>query len=496
VNKQLRRLGVGLILLYVALFAQLNRLQVFGAEAYNKDPRNNREVVRDYSRPRGRILSADGLVLARSEPVDDRYEYLRVYPSGNLFAHPVGWFSFQYGTDGIERQYNDVLAGQTDQQRLTDAFRGLFDDRVSAGDVVTTLRADVQQAAKDALGEREGSVVVMDPRTGAVLALWSYPSFDPNLLSSHDFQGVTAARQLLLADDRKPLLANSYQERYMPGSTFKILTTTVGLESGTVTPATVFPDTNSWTPPLTDNPIENYGGTTCGGDLLEVFRRSCNIPFAQIAALAGADAMVAGTERFGMNHDVPIDLPRPAKSFYPSTEFFERNTPALAMSGFGQNDVATTPLQMAMAAAAVANKGVIMQPYVMAETRDADGRVLTKTNPHPWLTAMLPATSQWLTGAMVEVANNGTARCCLKLDSGVQAAAKTGTAQLGTDPPRSHAWITTFAPAQAPRVVVTVFVKASTEVTAGTGGTVAGPIAKKVLDAVLATPDELNAPTG
>jgi penicillin-binding protein A len=149
---------------------------------------------------------------------------------------------------------------------------------------------------------------------------------------------------------------------------------------------------------------------------------------------------------------------------------------------------------MAMAAAAVANNGVIMKPYVVAQTKDGAGRVLSSTTPQPWLTAMQPGTSDWLTGAMVEVANNGTARCCLKLASGAQAAAKTGTAQLGTNPPLSHAWITTFAPAEAPRVVVTVLVKASPEVTAGTGGTVAGPVAKQVLDAVLATPDPLAQP--
>jgi peptidoglycan glycosyltransferase len=491
VNAKLRRLALGLIVAYVLLFVQLNRLQVFGAEGLNDNPNNNREVVRDFSRPRGQVLSAEGLVLAKSEPVDDRYQYLRTYPLGDLFAHSVGFFSFQYGTDGIERQYNDVLAGQTDEQRLDRVLGGLFDDRVETGDVITTLDVDIQQAAKEALGEREGSVVALDPRTGAVLALWSYPSYDPNLLSSHDFDLVSDVRQLLVADGRKPLLAHTYQERYMPGSTFKVVTTQVALETGVATPGTVFEPSTEWTPPQTTDPITNYGGTRCGGDLLEVFRRSCNIPFAQMGVLAGAEAMVAGAEGFGFNQDVPIDLPRPVRSFFPPVEAFDQDIPKLAQVSFGQNDVAATPLQMALEAAAVANRGVIMQPYVVQETRSRDGSVLSRTTPRPWRTAMRPETAAWLNGAMVEVVNNGTARCCMQLEDGAQAAAKTGTAQLGTDPPLSHAWITSFAPAEAPRVVVTVMVKASPEVSAGTGGTVAGPVAKQVLDVALRNADPL-----
>jgi penicillin-binding protein A len=495
VNRQLRFLAVALVVCYAALFTQLNRIQVFQAGSYNTAPDNDRETLRDFSRDRGKILTAEGVVVAESVPSNDRFELQRVYPLADLFAHVTGYFSLGYGSTAVERVRNDVLAGRTAQQRL-DGFGNLFDDTVNTGDVTLTLRADIQAVARQALGDREGSVVALDPRTGAVIALWSWPSFDPNLIATHDFDAATQARELLILDPKKPLLANSYQERYMPGSTFKIITTAAGLATGALTPETFTEPSRSYTPPGTTNPIFNYGGTVCGGLLLEAFYRSCNTTFAEAAVNAGAEAMVATTEAFGFNQEVPFDLPSPAESFYPPVEEFEFDIPRLAQTGFGQNDVASTPLQMALTAAAIANGGVIMEPYVVAESRDRQGTVLERRTPRPWLTATTAEIAAWIRGAMVEVVNKGTARCCLQLAGGVQAAAKTGTAQLNTPPapPSSHAWITTFAPADAPRVVVAVMVKASDEVTAGTGGTVAGPVAKQVLDAVLATPDPLAPP--
>jgi penicillin-binding protein A len=208
--------------------------------------------------------------------------------------------------------------------------------------------------------------------------------------------------------------------------------------------------------------------------------------------------MVDTAQAFGFNRDVPIDLPRPAQSFFPSVSFFQNDapngpSPKLAVSGFGQDEPSATPLEMAMAASAVANGGKIMTPHVMAETRDSDGALLSQYKPSEWTTAMTPETAETLKQLMVGVVQNGTARCCLQLANGVQAAAKTGTAQLAPagSPEASHAWITAFAPADDPRVAVTVFVKASSEVSTGVGATVAGPVAKKVLDYVMTLPEPL-----
>jgi len=489
VNRQIRWLGLGLMLLFTALFVQINLVQVVKADQYDRDPSNDRVVVRDFTKPRGAILTADNTVIAESVPSQDRYRYQRRYPLGNLFANVSGYFSFTLGSTQIEKTQNDVLSGNTDEQKLK-GLSDLFSDRVNTGDVDLTLRADLQRVAQQALGNREGSVVLLDPRSGAVKALWSYPSYDPNLIANHDFNKAKAAKTFYDASPGKPLLANSYQERYLPGSTFKVVTATAGLESGTFTLDSQFPPTRTYTPPQTTNPIHNYGGTICGGDFTEVFYRSCNTAFAQVAVDTGAPDMVATAERYGFNAVVPIDLPRPAPSYFGTVNTFKDNIPLLALQGFGEGDTQVTPLQMALVASAVANGGKTMVPYVVDKTVDRDGKVLSQTQPRVWRQSLQPGTANTLRDLMIQVVQKGTARCCLQLANGIQAAAKTGTAQLNPEgsPPASHAWIVAFAPAEAPRYAIAVMVKATPEVTAGTGGTVAGPIAKQVLDFALALP--------
>ena len=487
-NKQIRRLGLALIVIYVILFAQLNWLQVAKAKTYNTDPANTRGVIRDFNRARGAIFTADNETVAESLPSTDRFAYKRSYPLGDLFGHPVGYFSLKYGTTEVESAYNDVLTGKTAQQELK-GIGSMFSGKVNTGDVYLSLRADLQREARDALGDKEGSVVLLDPRSGAIRAMWSNPSYDPNLIADHDFTKAEEARSLYLLNPEKPLLANAYQERYMPGSTFKVLTATAGFENGALTLDSSFDVSKEWLPPNTQIPIQNYGGELCGGQMQRVFEISCNIPFAQTSLALGADKMVAAVNNFGFNEKAPLDLPDVAASFFGQVKDFDQDAPKLAQSGFGQNAVQGTPLEMALVASAVANKGKIMAPYVVEETRDSGGGVLAKAKPKEWKTAMSPQTAATLNSFMMGVVNNGTARCCMKLDNGIQAAAKTGTAQLRgpTEPggQSSHAWIIGFAPAEHPVVAFAVFVKASPEVTAGVGGTIAGPIARQLLNKAL-----------
>jgi peptidoglycan glycosyltransferase len=492
-NAKIQRLAVGMLVCYAILFVQLNLLQVGRADELNGDVRNTRQVIRDFDQPRGPIVTSDGLVAAQTVPIDDpddRFSYQREYPLGDLLANITGYYSFAFGATQVEKVENDVLAGRTAEQQIT-GLGGLFGgESDNTGTVELTVRADLQQVAKSELGEREGSVVVLDPRSGAVLAMWSYPTYDPNLIAVHDFDQAGDILEFLNAAPGKPLLANAYQERYMPGSTFKVVTSTAGLETDTISLDSFWPDSREWTPPLTSDPIENYGGTVCGGNFTDVFRRSCNIPFAQLAVDLGPEVMVSTAERFGFNEAIPIDLPRPARSYFGTVDDFDQATPLLAIRGFGQNDVAATPLQMALVASAVANSGTIMKPYVVARTLDQNARVLDQTRPSVWKTPMTPTTANTLRDLMVRVVQDGTARCCMTLANGVQAAAKTGTAQLNPkgEPPRSHAWIIAFAPAEAPRVAIAVMLKGTNaEISAGTGGTLAGPIAKTVLDYALAT---------
>ena len=489
-NRQIRQLALGLMACYVVLFVALNYWQVGRQEDLNARFDNTRAVRREFEKPRGDIVSADGVVAATSveNPPGSTFTYQRQYPTGDLLANVTGYYTFAFGSTGLERTQNDVLTGSTAQQQLLN-LPGIITGSDASGSVRMTLDSRLQQVAKDALGEREGTVVVIEPATGAVKAMWSWPTFDPNLIADPDFDRARDVINLYQAAPGDPLLANAYQQRYMPGSTFKVLTTGIGLEDGVIDLTTTFPEETEFVPPQTTDPIANFGGTSCGGDLTEVFTRSCNIPFARTALDIGVDRMVAGVAEWGVGEPLPIDLPRPVASTFGDTSNLAQNLPLLAIRGFGQNDDQMVPLHMAMVAATVANGGQMMKPFVVDQTLAHDGSVLDTAQPEVWKTPISPQTADILTDLMVSVAERGTASCCIALANGVPVAAKTGTAQLNGpgEPERSHAWIIAFAPVENPQYAVAVMLKGTNaEISAGTGGRLAGPIAKTVLDAALA----------
>jgi peptidoglycan glycosyltransferase len=496
-NAKIRHLAIGLIVCYIALFVQLNVLQVGKEEALTTDPRNNRQTIRDFNRPRGPIVTADGVVVARNVPVtdpDDEFVYQREYPTGELFANVTGYYTFSYGSTLLERTKGDVLMGTTAAQQIQ-GIPNLLDKPDTSGSVVLTLRADAQLVAAQALGGREGTVVVMEPSTGAVLAMYSSPTYDPNLVAVHNSSQAGDVLDFLNNYPGKPLLANAYQERYMPGSSFKVVTTATALEAEVATMDRVFPVVSEYVPPQTTDPIENYGGKECGGTMAEVFYRSCNTPFAEMAIELGPERMVAGTQRWGIGEKLPFDLPGAVASNFGQVGDFTDNLPLLAIGGFGQGNDTMVPLHMAMVAATVANQGRMMTPYTVDATLYHDGRVLQRTTPSVWKTPITATTSAQLTSMMIEVVNRGTGKP-MQLANGIQAAAKTGTAQLNAtgEPERSHAWIIGFAPAEAPRYAIAVMLKGTNdEISAGTGGKLAGPIAKQVLDYLLGT--EATTPT-
>jgi penicillin-binding protein A len=487
-SRQIRNLGVFLVVCYAALFLQVNRLTVFQARELQDKPGNNRAVERDFARPRGTIETADGVVLAESVPSKDRFKLQRRYPTGDLFGYVTGYYSFQLGSSGVEKEYNDELAGRTihfDLKKLGD----LFVDRERVGNVSLSLRDDVQQVAKDQLAGRAGSVVAIDPRNGEIIALWSTPSYDPNVLATHDFTAATAASKELAAS--KANLARSFQERFFPGSTFKIVTATAGVERGGVTEtAPVYPVSTSYRAANQGKPISNFGGESCGGALFQILDVSCNTAFAQMGVEnAKAPAMSAIAGLFGFDRPVPIDLPGAAQSHFPS-DLVAKNPPFLAQASIGQNDVQATPLQMAMVAGAVADKGRIMVPHVMREITDEQGNRVETYDPKLWTTPMSTATASLLHQAMLSVVSNGTAT---RLDDGLEGfevGGKTGTAQIGSNPPRSHAWIIGFAgpPGEPPPVAVAVIVEGQEGSSEATGGRVAAPIAAAVMRQALTAP--------
>jgi peptidoglycan glycosyltransferase len=484
-NKRIRRLGMFLLACYVALFAMLNYIQVYEADSLNDNEFNARGTLETLRQPRGAVETADGVVVARSVPSNDRFEFQREYPEGDLFGHITGFFPVNGRATGVEREYNDELAGQTFEQELR-SFADLFIDRERTGNVTLTLRDDVQRVARDQLGQRRGSVVVVDVDTGGIVALWSYPSYNPNPLSSHDVEEARAAFNFLdPTSGTSPLRASSFQNTFFPGSTFKVVTGSIGVQSGRVTPEEpVYPSVSSYTPPQTTRPLSNFAGEVCGGTLFTILAQSCNTSFAQMGTeTLGPDIMVDGVASFGFNQVPPIDLPGAVESRFPVD--FADNLPALAQASIGQGDNSATPLQMALVAAAVANDGVMMAPHVMREIRDGEGAVVDDEPVDAWKTPISPEVASTMRQAMYGVVQGGTLTGVAEIP-GFDVGGKTGTAQTGNG--TNNTWVIEFVgpPGQKPEYAIAVIVE--NQGADETGGGVAGPIARAVLEQVLQDP--------
>lgn len=493
-NRQIARLGVGLLACYLALFVMVNYVQVVRADDLNDDPRNTRAAVRDFDRNRGRILTADGQELAVTVPTPEgsRFEHQRTYPLGDLFAHVTGHLSFSQGATGVERTYNDFLSGEASEIEYR-SISDLFVDRERVADVTLTLRANVQTAARDALlatGAPRGSVVALRPETGEVLALYSTPTYDPNVVATNDVAAADEAFRLFAAATPNPLRARAYQERFFPGSTFKVVTGAIGVDRGVVTPAQpVYPVVTEFDIDFTDDELSNFGGSRCGGALFDVLARSCNSAFADMGVnTIGAQGMVEGTSRFGFNADMPIDLPAAATSAFPTEFPNDQGNGPLARAAIGQGDVAASPLMMAVVAGTIANDGVAMVPHVLGKVTDERAEEIEAFDPEVWQQAISPQAAATMRDAMIGVVERGSGTAA-RIE-GVIVGGKTGTAQLGTDPPSSHAWFIAFAgpPGQKPAVAVAVLIEAQPGISEVTGGRLAAPVARQVIEAVLQSP--------
>jgi peptidoglycan glycosyltransferase len=479
--KQIRALGLVLMALFTMLFVQLNRIQVLQADDLATAPGNTRAIRRDFSQPRGNIVSADGVLLAQSIPTDDTFERLRQYPEKDLFAHVTGYFSFTFGTEGTERTYNDLLTGRDlEVKRLRDVLV----DRTRTNDVHLTVSKRLQQVARDALGARKGAVVALNPIDGSVLAMWSFPSFDPNPMAAHAQQAVQAFFKQANEDPQLPLLPRTYRRTYAPGSTFKVVTAAAALEQAPDLVAKQYPVLRTLDLPQTKTDLPNFGGSSCGGDLAALLKVSCNTGFAQLGLDLGAERLSSEAGKFGFRARPPLDLPAVAASRFKEAVEFKQDLPGLAQSAIGQRDVAATPLEMALVAAGVANSGTIMTPHVMADVRDNEGQVVKAFEAKPWMAAMSAQSASTLRDMMVGVVTAGTGRAAAI--PGIQVAGKTGTAQTEGD--NAHAWFIGFAPAEAPRVAVAVIVESQPGLGDVTGGRIAAPIARAVLQAALSAP--------
>ena len=488
-NRQIRLVGLGMMVLFIALFLQLNYLQVVHAKALEANPLNGRAVVREYTAKRGDIVSADGVTLADSVPTKDQFKFIRQYPTGSLFEQITGFWSFTYGSDGVERTYDKVLTGGSSPFRLPTSLNGLqqlFTTHDKSQSLTLTVLDKLQTLAQKELNGRIGSVVALNPKTGAILAMYSNPSFDPTQLSGHNLPQVQAAYKALHAVTGGVLSPGSYRQRWFPGSTFKIITSSAIFDHQPSLATKDYPVLPALKLPQTTLLLHNFAGERCGGQLLQLFTVSCNTGFGQVGLDLGADSLYGEAHSFGFDQTPPIDLPFATKSSFPTADAFARDLPGLAYSAIGQQDVQATPLEMALVASAIANGGTIMTPHVLDKVTNAQNQVVSTYQPKPWIQATSGATASQITQLMLAVVNapNGTGGAARI--PGIQVAAKTGTAQTGTN--KIDAWFAAFAPAQDPQIAVAVLIPDQPSQNEYQGGTLAAPIAKALIQSYLTTP--------
>ncbi|OBF57242.1 penicillin-binding protein [Mycobacterium sp. 852002-53434_SCH5985345] len=486
-NTSLRRISITVMALIVLLLLNATMTQVFAADSLRADPRNQRVLLDEYSRQRGQIV-AGGQLLAYSVATDSRFRFLRVYPNPAVYAPLTGFYSLRYSSTGLERAEDPLLNGSDERlfgRRLADFFTGR-DPR--GGNVDTTIRPRVQQAGWDAMqqgcgGPCKGAVVALEPSTGKILAMVSSPSYDPNLLASHDPQVQAQAWQRLRDDPDNSLTNRAISETYPPGSTFKVITTAAALQAG-ATDAEQLTAASSIVLPDSTATLENYGGQPCGNEptvsLKQAFALSCNTAFVQLGMHTGSDALRSMARAFGLDttpNVIPLQVAESTVGIIPDAA-------ALGMTSIGQKDVALTPLENAQVAATIANDGVTMQPYLIDSLKGPDLANISTTVPYQQRRAVSPQVAAKLTELMVGAEKVAQQKGAIP---GVQIASKTGTAEHGTDPRNTppHAWYIAFAPAQTPRVAVAVLVENGGDRLSATGGALAAPIGRAVIQAAL-----------
>lgn len=486
-NLNSRRVAGALVVLLVALLVNLTVVQFFQGPSLSTNSANRRGLLAEYSRQRGPIV-VQGTSVAQSVPTADSLKYLRQYPGGTVYAPLTGFYSLYYGTSGIEQAENGVLSGSDDRllgTRINDILTGRDP---KGGRVDLTINPQAQQAAYDGLAKSglRGAVVALDPTTGAILAAVSTPSYDPTQLSSHDPDAIEAYYKQLSADPAQPLLNRAFNQTYPPGSTFKVVVSAAALEDG-LNPDSQIDSPTSYQLPDSSQSLQNYEGESCGNttiSLQQALTISCNTAFAIEGVKLGKSKVTAKAKQFGFDGD-QLSVPLPVTG---STTGPIADDAALAQSSIGQRDVRMTPLQGAMIAAAVANRGVLMKPYLVDQELAPDLSTISKTQPEQYSTPLSQSQADDLNRMMVSVVANGTGTKAQI--SGVTVAGKTGTADTGftsDSGQKPDAWFIGFAPAASAKIAVAVIVEgAGSTNNETTGGDRSAPIAKAVMQAYLA----------
>lgn len=478
-NRPIRRLALALFTGLVLLLVNVTYIQVVRGPTYRDDARNPRVLIARSAKERGTIVDRSGEILAQSIQNDVDQTFVRRYPVGPDAVHAVGFSSLLFGDRGLERAYAAELRSKEDIT-VSDMVAALLGRDLRPQNLVSTIDVDIQRAASTALGEQTGAVIALDPTTGAVLAYVSHPDYDPALLLD-DRAGP--AGDTLEADAQQPLLDRVVSATYPPGSTFKVVTAAAALENGIADPQTRFDDPVEFDLPGSTATIRNFDRGTCAGggdvELSVAFARSCNTVFADLGIQVGADLLVAQAEQFGFTEPVPFvyDV---APSAIPSADEFANNEAALGQSAIGQRDIRATPLQMAQIAGAIANNGIMMVPFLVSQTVDADGELIEETEPVEHRRAVTEATAATLRELMISVVRSGTGSNASV--PGLTVAGKTGTAETGNGPP--DVWFVGFADDGARTIALSVLIEDGGTLGAdATGGAVAAPVARAVFEA-------------
>ncbi|HEV3228398.1 MAG TPA: penicillin-binding protein 2 [Solirubrobacteraceae bacterium] len=473
-NRPILRVFGLVVVLFAVLVAFTSRWTVFEASSLNNNPLNRRQLLEEQRIDRGRIVAADGTVLARSV-LGQGGVYTRFYPKNGLFAHAVGYSFITIGREGLEASRNTALSGrQTSVNSIIDQLTGR---RRVGQDVITTLDPNAQRVALAGLAGRRGAVVALDPRTGAVKVMASVPGFDPNGLSPRRFATLNRSQTAT------PLVNRTTQFGYAPGSSFKVVTATAAIDSGRYTPQSVVNGRNGVL--VSGVPLANDYNRSFGPiDLTTALTQSVNTVWAQVAVSLGKPLLARYMDRFGFNRKPQLDYPTTQMSssgeyrngilLNPRSTYVD-----LGRMGIGQDKLAVIPLQMAEVAAAVANQGRLMTPHLTDRIVDRDGRTVQTIQPSVQSVVMKPSTAQAVTGMMESVVTSGTGTQAQI--PGIKVAGKTGTAETQIGTALNNVWFIAFAPAGHPRVAIAV----TLQKVPGFGGDLAAPIAKQVMGALL-----------
>lgn len=480
-GRRLSVLAAAILVLFAVVVGQSANLQFFRAKSLDASPINPRNNAVTANEARGEIVAADGTILAESVPGSGG-TYRRIYPLGALTSGLVGFVSPTYGTWALEAQYNSQLSPHSQPPQ---SLAQVLAPTQASDNVVLTLNVGLERVIQHALAGRDGAGVVLDPKNGDILAMYSNPTYNPVPLTSSDYAVASAAWKKDTTNNAEgfpPLGELATEQTFPPGSTFKVVTTSAVVVSKPQLLLKSYPVKTTISLPDSDKTLSNFGDGSCGGTIAEMLPPSCDTGYALVGLDLGGDALAAAADAFGFNDVPPIDLPGAVASNFPAASVFANDLPQLAYSAIGQQNVRESALMNAMIAGAIGNGGVEMVPHLLKEVVGPSGKVVERFRPRVWKRPLTAAQAGEIVPLMVNVAKYGTAYGVFPAADDV--AAKTGTAQTGFSAHNTDDWLIAFAPASDPTVAAAVVLP--DQVVSATGATVAGPVIACLIEGGLA----------